>query len=59
MIRYRALPPECFAPVEVPALEDGATNEDLARTAAAMRDRLSAQTAVLQRCSGLSSPSTP
>lgn len=31
MIRYRDLPGYCFEPLRVPELEEGATNEELAR----------------------------
>lgn len=54
MIRYRALPPECFAALEVAELEAGATNEDLARAYRDVAAAAATQRVALRSCSDLS-----
>lgn len=56
MIRYRALPPECFAPLRVPELPDDARNEDLARAYRDARAAAALQDERLQRCRQLGAP---
>lgn len=49
VIRYRSLPAECFDPVRIGELEDGATNEALAR---AYRDALADATLQAETLAG-------
>lgn len=53
MVEYRALPPECLAPILVAELGPGATNEELARAYRDARADAIAQAATLAACRDL------